>query len=377
MRVPFIDLHRPIANEWSALQKAQRRPIDRGVFLEGPEVAAFERDLAVWCGIKHVVAVGSGTDALAIAIEACAPEGSRDSADPPAVLIPAHGFVATATATLQTASQPAFCDVAPDGLAGPDEFVAAGEAMLSLPFVAVPVHLYGRRADVAGIRAAMRERWQWCAIVEDACQAIGLAGLGSSSDAACLSFYPTKNLGAWGDGGAILTQRDDIAEAARALRRYGAVGDDWAIPRTAGWCSRMDEQQAAVLQGKLRLMDRWRRQREHAWATYVAELPAELLPWGEGGDRDWNHHLVPVLLPEGVDRSQIRSTLSASGIGTGVHYAQTIPAALRQQPKPEWYPNATQWAARELSLPMFPGIRDSEVALVCRELERALHEVAT
>lgn len=379
MRVPFVNLWPAIANEFGDLWRAQQRAVRNTRFLDGEEVAGFEAAFGRMVGAPHVVATGSGTDALAIALRACG------ISDGEAVLTPAFGCPATVAAIHQAGGQPVFCDVGSDGLAGAEQFRDALESPEKAVAAVLPVHLFGRLVDVAAIRALTAATDRPLArkppIVEDAAQAVGLVGVGRHSDAVAHSFYPTKNLGAWGDAGAVTTGDTTTAGICKSLRQYGVGGyvkgqSTWACSAEWGWCSRMDEQQAAVLTHKMRLLDRWRRQRERAWSVYAEHLPEGVFPWAaEGAEVAWNHHLVPVLV---ADRDRVREAMARRGVSTGVHYPVPLPMlgpyGISREHAVVRFPNALRWADEELSLPMYPGLRDEEVRYVCRALQEAMAE---
>jgi dTDP-4-amino-4,6-dideoxygalactose transaminase len=355
--VPFVDLrrqHAPIAAE---LRRAVDRVIERGDFVLGEEVERFEGEFADHVGAGECAGVASGTAALHLALRALG-VGPGDE-----VVVPGHTFAATALAVVHAGAEPVFCDVSETtGLIDP----AAAEAACGPRTAAiVPVHLYGRVCDMGALLALAERRG--IAIVEDAAQAHGasLDGrmAGSFGAAAAFSFYPSKNLGALGDGGAVCTSDPGLARRVRELRNLGQR--EKGLHAAAGLNERLDTLQAAALRVKLPHLTEWNRQRAAAADSYAERLPAHArtIPSREGAVDV--HHLFPVRLP---DRDAARERLARAGVATGLHYtppAHRQPAFADGAPA---LPNAEAWAAEELSLPMFPGIRDDEVARVCEAL---------
>jgi dTDP-3-amino-3,4,6-trideoxy-alpha-D-glucose transaminase len=359
--VPFVDLarqHRPIAAELSA---AFERVIDRGDFVLGDDVALFEDEFARYVTAEQCVGVGSGTAALTIMLQAMG-IGPGDE-----VIVPANTFVASALAVVHAGAEPVFCDVEdPTGLI---DLASAEDAVGPRTAAVMLVHLYGQPCDMDGAtRFAARHG---LAAVEDAAQAHGASWrgrrAGSLALAAAFSFYPSKNLGALGDGGAICTSDAGIAERARRLRNLGqrTKGEHVAV----GYNERLDTLQAAVLRVKLRHLDEWNRQRRIAADRYRALLPGSRLPAVRTAAED-ALHLFPVRV---ADRDAVAAALREVGIHTGTHYH---PAAHRQAPlraaRRTDAAVAERWAAEELSLPMFAGLSEEEVERVCDALEATL-----
>src|SRR5688572_8836641 len=269
--IPFLDLRRQHAALKPELMGALERVVDGSQFILGGEGRALEAEVAAVCGVSHAVGVGSGTDALRLALTALG-IGSGDE-----VITPAFSFVASATTIMMAGATPVFADIDPDTCNV--DVRAVERAITPRTRAIMPVHLYGAPAPVDELAALARARG--IAIVEDAAQAIGatLQGrpIGSWGDAACLSFYPTKNLGACGDAGMVVTGRADVAERLRRLRHHGDGGRYRHVE--LGYCSRLDEMQAALLRVKLRRLDGWTEARRRIAARYregLAGLPLQL-----------------------------------------------------------------------------------------------------
>ena len=355
--VPFFDawtagLRTTWGDEWRAWRAIQ----ERGVFLGGPEVAAFEAEWAAKVGAAHAVGVASGTAALTLALRAAGIHPVDISRAP--VLIPAFTCPATAAAVLAAGALPVLVDVDPEtGLLDPahaeDVIYAMRDIGDSDAQAIVPVHLFGRLAPSV---YDLAHRFG-LTVVEDAAQAHGLPGMGGT---VAWSFYPTKNLGARGDAGAVTTNSGNVANAVARLRQYG-MGPAWTIGAEGwGWCERMDELQAASLRISLRRLEIATQARAQIAAEYRLRLPRAL-------DAGWDHaasvhHLFPVRV-RGGRRDMFRAMMRGAGVETGVHY----PRALTAYPDvyaPLPCPHAEAWAAEVVTLPCYPGLRSGQVEAV-------------
>ncbi len=348
--IPFIDLT-PGEDE-AAVREAIDRVLRRGWFILGPEVEAFEAEFARASGAAHAVGVANGTDALALTLRALG-IGRGDE-----VVVPALTAAYTGLAVLMAGARPVFADVDPGRLSMDP---ASCRACIGPRTAAiVPVHLFGQPADLAALMSVAAGRA--LVVVEDCCQAhlascegtpVGTIGAGGA-----FSFYPTKNLGALGDGGAVVTNDPALADRLRRLRNGGQT--DRAHHVEAGVNSRLDELQAAVLRARLPLLPQWTGRRRALAARYRAALPASApVP-----ERDHGHvyHLFPV---RSAGRDALQAHLRTSGVETLVHYPVPLP---RQQAFAEYDPApapAADRAARELlSLPLHPRLRDEDVTRV-------------
>jgi dTDP-3-amino-3,4,6-trideoxy-alpha-D-glucose transaminase len=349
--VPFLDVSREVGELRAELDAAFATVLDSGRFVLGEQVAAFERELAAFCGASHAVGVASGTDALTIALQAV---GVTRGAE---VVVPANTCVPTVAAVEAAGAVPVLADVDPrTWTLDPG---AARAVVNERTAAIVPVHLYGLCADVDALREL------GVPIVEDAAQAHGaeLRGrrAGALGDAAAFSFYPTKNLGAVGDAGAVVTGDAGLAAAARELRTYGERERYESV--RSGWNSRLDELQAALLRAKLPQLERWNRRRAEIARRYdELDLERQHVPDG------FRHayHLYVVRSPE---REQTRRRLAERGVETLVHY----PRAIHQHPAyaqlaHHGLAESERLAAEVLSLPLNPWLRDDEVEAVVAAL---------
>ncbi|MCW0215174.1 MAG: DegT/DnrJ/EryC1/StrS family aminotransferase [Pseudonocardia sp.] len=363
--VPFLDLGSDLADSArlrAELDEAWSRTVGSARFVGGPEVAAFEAEFAEYCGVANCVGVGNGTDALELVLAALG-VGPGDE-----VVVPGATFVATAEAVVGVGAVPRFVDVRPDTLLLDP---AAVEAAIGPRTVAVvAVHLYGQVADMDALAVVTRRHG--LALVEDAAQAHGarLSGrrAGSIGVAAAFSFYPGKNLGALGDGGAVVTDDDALAGRVRRAADHGRSGKDRHVHVVPGRNSRLDGLQAAFLRVKLRGLDDANAARAAAMARYRAALPPGCVPLAVQPAAEPVHHLAVVQVE---DRAAATRALTAADIGWGLHYpvpCQRQPAFLRDGRRPETLPVADAAAERVLSLPMFPTLTAEQVGRVCAVL---------
>jgi dTDP-4-amino-4,6-dideoxygalactose transaminase len=335
-----------------------REIIDANTFHHGPQLAAFEGSFASFQGSEYCVGVGSGVDALRLILLAL-DVGPGDE-----VIVPAATFIATFEAVTQVGATPVPADVRPDDYTL--DLAAAAAAVTSSTRVIMPVHLYGQMADMARLRALATQRG--VAVVEDACQAHGATrdGVfsGSGGIAGAFSFYPGKNLGAMGDGGAVITDDAELARRVRALGEHGQR--EKYHHETAGYTSRLDTLQAAVLLHKLPLLGGWNVQRSEAAAAYGELLPdvdgLTLPAVAEGARHVWHLYVVQTADPGGLAHH-----LRERGIGSGRHYP--VPPHLSQAYEGLGWPRGSfpvteALFARALSLPIFPGITSDQLAAV-------------
>ncbi|MBI4205079.1 MAG: DegT/DnrJ/EryC1/StrS family aminotransferase [Betaproteobacteria bacterium] len=363
MRIPMVDLKAQYRDCAGEIDAAIQAVVGSGQFVLGPAVAAFEREAAAYCGVRHAVAVASGTDALHLALRA-AGVGPGDE-----VVTTPFTFIATAGAISQTGARPVFVDIDPATFNLNPALVEA--AVNARTRAILPVHLYGQPADLAPLRELCQERG--LALIEDCAQSFGAEYGGRKSgaygDMGCFSFYPSKNLGAYGDGGMVVTSDDAAAERLRRLRDHGRV----AAYRHAmiGYNSRLDELQAAVLRVKLGRVDEYnRRRRENArrYGERLADLG--VAPPAEDGKGLHVYHQYTIRT---AHREAVRSTLSAAGIASAVYYPvplhrQEVYAAANAQVK---LPAAEAAADQVLSLPMYPELTEEQIDEVARVVRQA------
>jgi dTDP-4-amino-4,6-dideoxygalactose transaminase len=365
-RVPFLDLtrqHHALATE---LLQAVQRVLDGGRFVLGEEGRALEGELAARAGVRHGIGVGSGTDALRLALAAVG-VGAGDE-----VITPAFSFVASASTIVMAGARPVFVDIDPvtygldpDGLE---------RALTPRTRAIVAVHLYGHPASIDRI-ADLADR-RGLALVEDAAQAVGARWdgrpVGGWGAAACLSFYPTKNLAACGDGGMLLTARDDVAARLRRLRHHGDTGRYEHVE--LGYCSRLDEVQAAVLRVKLARLDAWTEARRRLAARYRAGLTG--LPLGLPAEDPRARHVYHQFVVRHPRRDAFAKILADLGVGTMVHYPRAVPEQpLFGEDAERRWPQAWRAAREVLSLPCYPELSDAEADAVIAAVRTALDRV--
>jgi dTDP-4-amino-4,6-dideoxygalactose transaminase len=356
MQVPAVDFKAQYAALRAEIDAAVARVLASGWFILGPEVEAFEREFAAYCGAAHAVGVANGTDAIRLALLA-AEIGPGDE-----VITAPNTAVPTVSAIEQTGARAVFADIE-EATFNLDP--AALEAALTPRTRAiVPVHLYGQAAEMDRILEIAGRHG--LAVVEDAAQAHGARYNGQMAGTigamGCFSFYPTKNLGAYGDGGAIVTDDAALAARLRRLRFYGQAGRYHNVER--GVNSRLDELQAAILRVKLAHLDDWVVARRAHAACYTELLEgADLVLPREAPGRDHAWHLYVVRSP---DRDGLRAHLAAQGIAADIHY----PRLVYQQPAytdiapPGRCPVAERVAPEVLSLPMYPELTETQIRYV-------------
>jgi dTDP-4-amino-4,6-dideoxygalactose transaminase len=366
MPIPFLDLkahHQAVRVE---IEEAIREVIDAGAFAGGPFVEQFEKEFAAFCGTSHAVGVGSGTDALWFALLGLG-IGPGDE-----VITVPMTFMATAEAISFCGATPVLVDIeARTYTMDPDRIE---RAITPRTKAIIPVHLYGQTADMDPIlEIAKRHRVH---VIEDACQAHGAEykgrKAGSMGVAGCFSFYPGKNLGAFGEAGAVVTSDKSLTRTMQMLRDHGQ--ERKYHHALVGWNGRMDGIQAAVLRVKLkRLAEMNKSRRVHArhYKELLAPFPKVTLP----SEAEEGAHVYHVFSVRVQDRDRVMKSLSDRGIGCGVHYPIPIhlqPAYKSLGYKPGDFPVAEQCAEEFLSLPMFPEMTDVQVKDVVRELSAVL-----
>jgi dTDP-4-amino-4,6-dideoxygalactose transaminase len=366
--VPFVDLKRQHARIGAAMRTAIAGVLDDCGFAQGRDLDEFEREFAAYIGSSHCVGTSSGTAALKLALESLG-IGPGDE-----VIVPVNTFAATAFAVTANNATPVFVDVEPDTLLLGIDAVSAATTKRTKAIM--PVHLFGQVADMDPIMRFARERDLF--VIEDAAQAHGAeykgTRAGNIGDAGCFSFYPTKNIGALGDAGALMTNDAALARVVRTKRWLGQDKATRYHHDMLGENSVLDTLHAAVLRVKLAHLDAWNDERRTAAALYreLFDDSSGVAVLAERGDGRHVYHLMVVLVD---DRMRAEAALREAGIGYGIHYPIPLnrqPAfagrAIAQGP----YPVAESAAARILSLPMFPGITREEVAETADVLRRAV-----
>ncbi|MEQ8842802.1 MAG: DegT/DnrJ/EryC1/StrS family aminotransferase [Acidimicrobiales bacterium] len=362
--VPFFEL--------TLLHEDLRVDLDRiwheitadNAFIGGGAVDRFEERFASFCDVGHCVGVANGTDALELILSGLG-IGPGDE-----VIVPGNTFLATAEAVHNVGASPVFVDVDPDTLLVTAEEITA--AVTARTAAAIPVHLYGQMAAMPEILAACDRAGIAC--IEDAAQAHGARWdgrpAGSWGVAAGFSFYPGKNLGAFGDGGAVVTNDAALASRIRSIANHGRSETDRSLHDLIGRNSRLDGLQAAVLDRKLDEVSTWNEARRRVHASYATLLPSNAIAVSVRSEAEAVHHLEVVRVP---DRDAVRDALAMCGIGTSVHYP--IPCHLQpalQRDGQSELPVVEQAARHIVSLPMFPHLTSEQIARVASELGRVV-----
>lgn len=372
MTIPFLDLkahHAPLREEFL---RAIGEVIDSGAFASGPFVAQFERDFAAFCGAPYAVGVGNGTDALWLSLLALG-VGPGDE-----VITSPSTFLATAEAISFCGATPVFVDV--DERTCTLDPAQIEAAITRQTRAIIPVHLYGQMADMDPILEIARRHGLM--VIEDACQAHGAAykgrRAGSLGTAGCFSFYPGKNLGAFGEAGAVTTASDDLRKKILALRDHGQTRK--YHHDMIGWNGRMDGIQGAVLGIKLKRLERNNELRRAHAAAYGRALEGieGLIAPVEADYGQHVYHIYAVRLPDQQARDHVLEEMAARGVQCGIHYP--IPVHLQEAYRflgygPGSFPVAEQWASQCLALPMFPELTADQIATVVRELKACVQTV--
>ncbi|MBX2864306.1 MAG: DegT/DnrJ/EryC1/StrS family aminotransferase [Leptolyngbyaceae cyanobacterium MAG.088] len=364
--VPFVDLsqqHRPLHLD---LMAAITSVAERGDYILGKSVVEFEQAFANYCGVHYGVGVGSGTDALTLGLQACG-VGPGDQ-----VILPVNTFVATLIGVLQVGATPVFVDC--DLETGLIDLAAAERAITSRTRAIIPVHLYGQMVSPQALTSLADTHN--VIIFEDAAQAHGAeregVKAGSVGLASAFSFYPSKNLGAMGDGGMVVTQQDVISQTVRSLRNYGSTRKYYHTD-PGGTNSRLDTLQAAVLQIKLSHLNAWNCDRNRLAQRYDEALKPlagfGLLPMVNHSGRGHAYHLYVIRLTSDcpIDRTRLQQELAACDIQSGIHYpvpCHLQPAFQNLDYQVGDFPVAEQLSQEILSLPMYPGMTDEQLEYV-------------
>ena len=367
MYVPLLDLKEQFLTIKEEVMAALEQVLESCEFILGPNVSAFEQEIAEYLGVKHAIGVGNGTDALVLILDALG-IGPGDE-----VITTPYTFFATAECVSRLGAKPVFVDIDPITLTIDPEKLE--QAITSRTKAVIPVHIFGRAADMLAIMDIASRHHLF--VVEDACQSIGgeIEGkkLGTFGNAGAFSFFPTKNLGAYGDGGLVVTDDDALAERVRMLRAHGSKVK--YHNELMGYNSRVDEMQAAVLRVKLRHLNEWnsrRRQIAHEYNKLLKDLPLEFPDPGKDGEHVF--HLYTILTD---NREELRGYLKSRGVETGVYY----PTPLHLQPayadlgycKGD-FPVSESACERNLSLPMYPELTDEQIHYVAETVRGFFEE---
>lgn len=362
--IPLVDLVAQYHAIQPEIDAAIRRVLEAGHFILGAEVTALEEEVCAYLGVQHGVGVASGTDALVLALRALE-IGPGDE-----VIIPAYTFFATAGAVLLVGATPVFAEIDPQTYC-----IDAADAVRRITGktkAIIPVHLYGHPAEMDAILALARQHH--LKVIEDNAQAFGAAYHGrktaSLGDIGCLSFFPTKNLGAYGDGGMVVTSDASLAERLRMLRAHG-----WKkkyYPEMLGYNSRLDALQAAILRAKLPHLDEWnarRRELAHVYSDRLCEL-------GVGVPFEAEHatHVYHLYVTRVQDRDGVQSRLKAAGIAAEVYYPQPPHLAEPCRPlgyRPGDFPEAERASRETLAIPLYPEMTAKQVNAVTSTMKAA------
>jgi len=366
MRVPLLDLkaqHKIVGKEISS---AIEEVLESGYYILGPNVKRLEEEIAAYCRVKYAIGVASGTDALKLSLISMG-IGKGDE-----VIVPPFTFISTVGVITQIGGSPVFTDIEEETFNIDTEKIE--EVITEKTKAIIPVHLYGHAAQMEKIISVAKK--YNLKIIEDAAQALGTECLflgifykvGSLGDVGCLSFYPTKVLGACGDGGMVLTNNEEVAEKIIFLRAHGLDGDySYCIP---GYNSRLDELQGAILRVKLKYLDDWinmRRQKAHLYNELFTSSPSMKIPQ----EASYTRHNYGVYTIRSLQRDHLKEYLTRRGIGTKVYYP--LPLHLEEIHKGLGYkkgdfPVAEKASRQVLSLPIYPELSEDDIKLVAGEI---------
>jgi len=374
MNIPLVDLKRQYDSIKEEIDSAMSEVISKSAFVGGPFVESFERSFASFCGVKHCIGVGNGTDALFIALKYLG-IGEGDE-----VIVPANSFIATAEAVTMTGAKVVFVDINPKtyniDVNKLEDCVKSRYALCSMRSAnrlkaIIPVHLYGQPADMDPI-LSIGKKYD-LKVIEDAAQAHGAIykgrRIGSTGDVACFSFYPGKNLGAYGDGGAIVTDNHELAVKMRMYANHGRI--DKYDHELEGVNSRLDGLQGAILGVKLKHLPEWsEKRRRNAYLYNQLLKETDLTPPVEISDVKAVYHLY-VVRTRKEWRYKLQDYLRSKGIATGIHYPIALPnlkAYARLKQTENDFPEATQASEEILSLPMFAELKEEEIGYIAQEI---------
>ncbi len=369
LKVPFVDLSAQLEPIREQVEEAIARVLDTSQFVLGPDMRAFEQEFAAYCGVEHAVGVDNGTAALELSLRAFG-IGPGDE-----VITTANTFISTALAISHVGATPVFVDVDPETYTMSIPHLEA--AITERTRAVIPVHLYGQAADMDPILGLAREHN--LTVIEDACQAHGARykgrPVGGLGDAAAFSFYPSKNLGAFGDGGIVTTNRAEVAEAIRKLRNIGQA--DKNRHEVLGHNHRLDTMQAAILRVKLPHLDAWNASRRRLAGLYAEALADSgvVIPTVMPG----NVHVWHLYVIRTRQRDSLREFLAERGIATGIHYPVPIhlqPAYQQLGYRQGDFPISEQLAGEIVSLPMYAELTPGAIEHVAKAIRDFIAERA-
>lgn len=360
--VPFLDLKRHERPIRTQIRKAIQTVLDHGSYILGPEVRSFEQAFGEYCGVPHALGVSSGSSALRLALLASGIQPGDEVITTPLT------FIATTESITQAGGKVVFADIDPETLTLSPTAV---EKALSLKTKAIlPVHLYGQTCDMDGLMDVAKAHN--LTVIEDAAQAHGALykgrKVGSLGHAACFSFFPTKNLGGYGDGGMVVTSDKAIADRVTLLRNHGRT--EHYRHAVEGYNERLDTLQAAVLEVKLKSLDRWNKERGRLAALYIKQLKG--LGLSLPTTRAQSTHVYHLFTIRSRERDRLREQLTNENIGCAVHYPEPLhlqEAYRYLNHKPGDFPHAERAAQEVLSLPLFPGLKTAEALRVANAVK--------
>ncbi|ADL08332.1 DegT/DnrJ/EryC1/StrS family aminotransferase [Thermosediminibacter oceani] len=357
MQINFLDLKTQYETIKEEIKNVLLAAVESGQYIMGPNVKVFEQEIASYLGVKHAIAVANGTDALVMTLDALR-IGPGDE-----VITSPYTFFASAECISRVGAKPVFTDIDADTLnMNPEEIE---KKITEKTKAIIPVHIFGQAADIERIMA-IAEKYG-LHVIEDACQAIGAEingrKLGTIGKAGCFSFFPTKNLGAYGDGGLVVTNDDDLAEKIKLLRVHGSRVKYFHT--IIGYNSRLDEIQAAILRVKLKHIDAWneaRRQKAKLYNELLQNTPVKTP--GVKDEKSHVYHLYTILAPE---RDELKKYLEQKGIPTGIYYP--LPLHLQEAYKNLGYkkgdlPVAEETCEKNLSLPLYPELPEKHIKYI-------------
>ncbi|MCS7014325.1 MAG: DegT/DnrJ/EryC1/StrS family aminotransferase [Chloroherpetonaceae bacterium] len=368
MKIPFVDLKAQYQSIKSEIDSAIANVISETAFISGKYAKAFEEEFAAYIGIKHCISCANGTDSIEILLKAMG-IGHGDE-----VIVPANSWISTSEAVTTVGATPVFVDILPDYYTIDPSKIE--EKITPRTKVIIPVHLYGLPAEMDEIMAIARK--YGLRVLEDCAQSHGATYKGKMTgtfgDCASFSFYPGKNLGAYGDAGAMVTNDDEIARIARLIANHGQPRKN--EHEIEGRNSRLDGIQAAVLSVKLRHLENWteaRRRNANLYRKYLSGTHV-VLP----KEPEYSRHVYHLFVVRVTNREKIIDTLRAEGIETGIHYPTPLPllkAYQRFGHKPEDFPVASSQMGKILSLPMYPELTEEMIEFVAKKIESQQVEV--
>jgi len=378
MKVQFVDFKKQLQKIEKEIAKSLKRTLQRSDFILGQEEKLFEKEFAMYCGTKYALGLNSGTDALFLSLVAMG-IGKGDE-----VIVPAFTFIATANAVSYTKAKPVFVDI--DEKTYNIDVTKIERAITRKTKAIIPVHLFGQCCDMDAIMRIAKK--YGLKVIEDACQAHGAEYIsprstvhspqykkaGTIGDAGCFSFYPTKNLGGWGDGGMIVTDNKKLRDKLLMLRDCGRKSKYEHV--ILGYNSRLDTLQAAILRIKLKYLDKWNRMRQDNSRLYTQELkssPGIICPT----EVDYSTHIYHIYAVRVRNRDKVVAYLKKNGIAVLVHYP--IPLHLQKVYKNSGYkrgdfPVAEKVAKEIISLPMHPFLTEAQIKYAAKTLKKAAED---